>query len=71
VCDDDYGVGQPRGCRFASGNVDKEPARIFAKLPHHFPPARALASAANKKHVLVNGGGDEPLSDRELGVRLA
>ena len=69
VCDDDYGVGQPRGCRFASGSVDKEPARIFAKLPHHFPPARALATAANKKHVFVNGGGDEPLGDRELGVR--
>lgn len=68
VCDDDYGVGKPRGCRFSAEQLT-DGARVFAKLPHHFPPARALLQQAGVRHVFVNGGGDTPLEGAEIQVR--
>ena len=69
VCDDDYGVGKPRGCRFTSNQLTN-PARVFAKLPHHMPDARSLIAAAGVKHVYVNGGGDTPLTGDEISVSV-
>lgn len=71
VCDDDYGVGARAGCRFSANDVTDTsgPARVYAKLPTHYEPARALLRAAGgKAHVFVHGGGDVPVGDGEVSV---
>ena len=69
ICDDDYGMGLKRGCRFESSAL-RSPARIFAKLRHHYPEARALVAKAAVKHVFLHGGGDEPLNEEQTNVSL-
>jgi hypothetical protein len=68
ICDDDYGMGLKRGCRFESSAL-RSPARIFAKLRHHYPEARTLVKKAGVKHVFLHGGGDEPLNEEQTNVR--
>ena len=69
ICDDDYGVGQKHGCRFASSAL-RSPARIYAKLRRHYPEARNLAAQAGVKHIFLHGGGDEPVNEEQTNVSL-
>jgi len=69
VCDDNYLPGQHRGCRFTSSQLTN-PARVFAKLPHHMTEARQILREGGVKHVYVNGGGDTPLTTAETSVSL-